>query len=89
MVGLDVVGAAVGLKVGLTSTTVTAAIADTVPMPVLACRVLLKMPTAIIQWRDEEVVSEGNRENYEKIRGVVICSLLCCVVECIQVLEGK
>ena len=44
MVGLDVVGAAVGLKVGLTSTTVTAAIADTVPMPVLACRVLLKMP---------------------------------------------
>ena len=39
------VGATVGLKVGLVSTIVTAAIADTVAIPVLACNVLLKIPT--------------------------------------------
>ena len=53
MVGLEVVGETVGLKVGLTSTTMTAAIADTVPNPVLACRVLLKMPTASSQSMEE------------------------------------
>ena len=46
IVGLNVVGETVGLKVGLTLTIVAAAIADTVPIPVLACRVLLKIPTA-------------------------------------------